>query len=170
MHFFSPANVMKLLEVVRPQGVAEDAVVTAMALGRRLGKVPVVVGNGFGFVGNRMLEARTRATERLLIAGALPHEVDAALTGFGWTAGLSLLYIVCLSTLVAFGIWGMLLREYKAGVVAPFSLLVPVTGTVAAHLAFGETFGPLRLLGMALLFAGIVITILPLHRRQAAQA
>ncbi|MET3890472.1 3-hydroxyacyl-CoA dehydrogenase [Bosea sp. OAE506] len=87
MHFFSPANVMKLLEVVRPQGVAEDAVVTAMALGRRLGKVPVVVGNGFGFVGNRMLEARTRATERLLIAGALPHEVDAALTGFGFKMG-----------------------------------------------------------------------------------
>lgn len=87
MHFFSPANVMRLLEVVRPQGVADDAVVSAMALGRRLGKVPVVVGNGFGFVGNRMLEARTRATERLLIAGALPHEVDAALTGFGFKMG-----------------------------------------------------------------------------------
>ncbi len=87
MHFFSPANVMKLLEVVRHAGVAEDAVVSAMALGRRLGKVPVVVGNGFGFVGNRMLDARTRATERLLIAGALPHEVDAALTGFGFKMG-----------------------------------------------------------------------------------
>jgi 3-hydroxyacyl-CoA dehydrogenase len=87
MHFFSPANVMKLLEVVRPEGVADDAIVTAMALGRRLGKVPVVVGNGFGFVGNRMLEARTRATERLLVAGALPHEVDAALTGFGFKMG-----------------------------------------------------------------------------------
>lgn len=87
MHFFSPANVMKLLEVVRPEGVADDVVVTAMALGRRLGKVPVVVGNGFGFVGNRMLEARTRATERLLVAGALPHEVDAALTGFGFKMG-----------------------------------------------------------------------------------
>ncbi|HEY5795601.1 MAG TPA: 3-hydroxyacyl-CoA dehydrogenase NAD-binding domain-containing protein [Bosea sp. (in: a-proteobacteria)] len=87
MHFFSPANVMKLLEVVRPEGVADEAIVTAMALGRRLGKVPVVVGNGFGFVGNRMLEARTRATERLLVAGALPHEVDAALTGFGFKMG-----------------------------------------------------------------------------------
>ncbi len=87
MHFFSPANVMKLLEIVRPDGVADDAIVTAMALGRKLGKVPVVVGNGFGFVGNRMLEARTRATERLLVAGALPHEVDAALTGFGFKMG-----------------------------------------------------------------------------------
>nr|WP_156640055.1 3-hydroxyacyl-CoA dehydrogenase NAD-binding domain-containing protein [Bosea sp. PAMC 26642] len=87
MHFFSPANVMKLLEIVRPAGVADDVVATAVALGRKLNKVPVVVGNGFGFVGNRMLEARTRAAERLLIAGALPHEVDAALTGFGFKMG-----------------------------------------------------------------------------------
>lgn len=87
MHFFSPANVMKLLEIVRPAGVADDVVVTAVALGRRLGKVPVVVGNCFGFVGNRMLAARTRAAERLLIAGALPHEVDAAVTGFGFKMG-----------------------------------------------------------------------------------
>ncbi|MFC5421360.1 3-hydroxyacyl-CoA dehydrogenase NAD-binding domain-containing protein [Bosea eneae] len=87
LHFFSPANVMKLLEIVRPAGVAEDVVATAIGLGRKLGKVPVVVGNCFGFVGNRMLEARTRAAERLLVAGALPHEVDAALTGFGFKMG-----------------------------------------------------------------------------------
>lgn len=87
MHFFSPANVMKLLEIVRPAGTAADVVATALALGRRLGKVPVVVGNCFGFVGNRMLAQRTRAAERLLIAGALPHEVDAALTGFGFKMG-----------------------------------------------------------------------------------
>lgn len=87
LHFFSPANVMKLLEIVRPAGVADEVVATAIGLGRRLGKVPVVVGNCFGFVGNRMLEARTRAAERLLVAGALPHEVDAALTGFGFKMG-----------------------------------------------------------------------------------
>jgi 3-hydroxyacyl-CoA dehydrogenase len=86
-HFFSPANVMKLLEIVRPKGAADDAIATAVALGRKLGKVPVVVGNGFGFVGNRMLEQRTRAAERLLVAGALPHEVDAALVGFGFKMG-----------------------------------------------------------------------------------
>jgi 3-hydroxyacyl-CoA dehydrogenase len=78
---------MKLLEIVRPAGVADDVVQTAIALGRKLGKVPVVVGNCFGFVGNRMLEQRTRAAERLLVAGALPHEVDAALTGFGFKMG-----------------------------------------------------------------------------------
>ena len=87
MHFFSPANVMKLLEIVRPAGVADDVIATAIALGRKLGKVPVVVGNCFGFVGNRMLEQRTKAAERLLIAGALPHEVDAALAGFGFKMG-----------------------------------------------------------------------------------
>ncbi|SEL73371.1 short chain enoyl-CoA hydratase /3-hydroxyacyl-CoA dehydrogenase [Bosea lupini] len=87
MHFFSPANVMKLLEIVRPAGVANDVIATAIGLGRKLGKVPVVVGNCFGFVGNRMLEARTRAAERLLVAGAMPHEVDAALTGFGFKMG-----------------------------------------------------------------------------------
>ncbi|WP_293798368.1 3-hydroxyacyl-CoA dehydrogenase NAD-binding domain-containing protein [uncultured Bosea sp.] len=87
MHFFSPANVMKLLEIVRPAGSADDAIATAVVLGRKLGKVPVVVGNGFGFVGNRMLEQRTRAAERLLVAGALPHEVDAALVGFGFKMG-----------------------------------------------------------------------------------
>ncbi|CAN7229770.1 3-hydroxyacyl-CoA dehydrogenase NAD-binding domain-containing protein [Bosea sp. LjRoot237] len=87
LHFFSPANVMKLLEIVRPAGTAADVVATALWLGRKLGKVPVVVGNCFGFVGNRMLAQRTRAAERLLIAGALPHEVDAALTGFGFKMG-----------------------------------------------------------------------------------
>jgi 3-hydroxyacyl-CoA dehydrogenase len=87
LHFFSPANVMKLLEIVRPAGTAADVVASALWLGRKLGKVPVVVGNCFGFVGNRMLAQRTRAAERLLIAGALPHEVDAALTGFGFKMG-----------------------------------------------------------------------------------
>lgn len=98
----------------------------------------------------------------LLLEG--PERVTAALTGFSLTAGLSLLYIVGLSTWVGFGIWGSLLRQYKAGLVAPFSLLVPITGTAAAFLAFGETFGPARLAGMALLFAGIVITLLPARR------
>ncbi|WP_376089945.1 3-hydroxyacyl-CoA dehydrogenase NAD-binding domain-containing protein [Roseomonas sp. CCTCC AB2023176] len=87
MHFFSPANVMRLLEVVRGKATAPDALVTAMELGRTLGKVPVVSGVCHGFIGNRMLARRTAAAERLLIEGALPEEVDAALTAFGFRMG-----------------------------------------------------------------------------------
>jgi len=87
LHFFSPANVMRLLEVARGAETAPDVLVTAMELGRRLGKLPVVVGVCYGFVGNRMLARRTQAAERLLLSGALPHEVDAAVTRFGFRMG-----------------------------------------------------------------------------------
>ena len=87
LHFFSPANVMRLLEVVRGKETAPEVLATALELGKRLGKVPVVVGVCRGFVGNRMLARRTQEAERLLIEGALPHEVDAALTGFGFRMG-----------------------------------------------------------------------------------
>lgn len=86
-HFFSPANVMRLLEIVRGKETALDVLATAIALGRRIGKVPVVVGVCHGFVGNRMLRARGIEAERLLLEGALPHEVDAALTEFGLPMG-----------------------------------------------------------------------------------
>lgn len=87
MHFFSPANVMKLLEVVRAKATAPDALATAAEIGRKLGKVPVVVGVCFGFVGNRMLARRTQQVERLLLEGALPDQVDKALTDFGFRMG-----------------------------------------------------------------------------------
>ncbi len=87
MHFFSPANVMKLLETVRGKNTSPDAIATAAAVGRALGKVGVVVGNCFGFVGNRMLARRTEAAERLLLDGASPSEVDAALVAFGFRMG-----------------------------------------------------------------------------------
>ena len=86
-HFFSPANVMRLLEIVRGAATAPDALASAVALGRRLGKVPVTVGVCYGFVGNRMLARRSASTERLLLEGALPQEVDAAVTGFGFPMG-----------------------------------------------------------------------------------
>jgi len=86
-HFFSPANVMRLLEIVRGAATAPDALATAVTLGRRLGKVPVTVGVCYGFVGNRMLARRSVETERLLLEGALPQEVDAAVTGFGFPMG-----------------------------------------------------------------------------------
>jgi len=86
-HFFSPANVMRLLEIVRGAATSPDALATAVALGRRLGKVPVTVGVCYGFVGNRMLARRSAEAERLLFEGASPQEVDAAVTGFGFPMG-----------------------------------------------------------------------------------
>jgi len=86
-HFFSPANVMKLLEIVRGQETAPDVLATAMAVGRRIGKVPVVVGVCHGFVGNRMLSPRQNQAERLLLEGALPRDVDAAAVEFGFPMG-----------------------------------------------------------------------------------
>ncbi|MEH3119133.1 MAG: 3-hydroxyacyl-CoA dehydrogenase NAD-binding domain-containing protein [Methylorubrum populi] len=87
LHFFSPANVMRLVEVVRAEDTAPDTLATANDLARRLGKLPVTVGVCFGFVGNRMLARRSAAGERLLLAGALPHAVDAAVTAFGFRMG-----------------------------------------------------------------------------------
>lgn len=86
-HFFSPANVMKLLEIVRGAETEPEVLATAIEIGRRIKKVPVVVGVCFGFVGNRMLRARSLETERLLLEGASPQQVDAALTGFGFPMG-----------------------------------------------------------------------------------
>jgi 3-hydroxyacyl-CoA dehydrogenase len=86
-HFFSPANVMRLLEIVRGAASAPDAVATALALARRLGKVPAVVGVCYGFVGNRMLARRSAEAERLLLEGASPQQVEAALVEFGLPMG-----------------------------------------------------------------------------------
>jgi 3-hydroxyacyl-CoA dehydrogenase len=87
MHFFSPANVMKLLEIVRGKASSDQAIATAIAVGKAMGKVPVVVGNCDGFVGNRMLARRTTECERLLLEGALPQQVDAVVLKFGFPMG-----------------------------------------------------------------------------------
>jgi 3-hydroxyacyl-CoA dehydrogenase len=87
MHFFSPANVMKLLEIVRGKDSNPQAIATAIAVGKTISKIPVVVGNCYGFVGNRMLQKRTIECERLMLEGALPHEIDAVVTKFGFPMG-----------------------------------------------------------------------------------
>lgn len=87
LHFFSPANVMQLVEVVRGRQTAKDVIATALALARRIDKVPVVVGVCDGFVGNRMLGKRHREVERLLMTGALPEQIDRVLTDFGFPMG-----------------------------------------------------------------------------------
>ncbi|HEY9057984.1 MAG TPA: 3-hydroxyacyl-CoA dehydrogenase NAD-binding domain-containing protein, partial [Aurantimonas sp.] len=87
LHFFSPANVMKLLEVVRGEKTATDVVATAMKLARAIGKTAVLVGVCHGFVGNRMLSARQREANKLILEGAMPWEVDRVLTDFGLPMG-----------------------------------------------------------------------------------
>ena len=87
MHFFSPANVMKLLEIVRGEKSSFQSIATAVAAGKLLAKIPVVVGNCDGFVGNRMLARRTTECERLLLEGALPQDVDAVVQRFGFPMG-----------------------------------------------------------------------------------
>ncbi len=87
MHFFSPANIMKLLEIVRGKATAFDTLQSAISVGRRIAKVPVVVGVCYGFVGNRMLHRRGIEADRLALEGALPQQVDAATTEFGFPMG-----------------------------------------------------------------------------------
>ncbi len=87
LHFFSPANIMKLLEIVVPARVADDVVVTAFALAKRLGKVPVRAGVCDGFIGNRMLAVYRRAADYMMEDGASPYDIDAAIRDFGFPMG-----------------------------------------------------------------------------------
>jgi len=87
MHFFSPANVMKLLEVVRGDKTADDVLATAMAIGKKIGKVAVVAGVCHGFIGNRMLAPRQIEAQKLLLEGATPAQVDKVHVDFGMPMG-----------------------------------------------------------------------------------
>ncbi len=87
MHFFSPANVMKLLEVVRGRETADDVLATVMALAKRIKKVAVVSGVCYGFIGNRMLMPRQVEANKLLMEGASPAQIDKVHTDFGMPMG-----------------------------------------------------------------------------------
>jgi 3-hydroxyacyl-CoA dehydrogenase len=87
MHFFSPANVMKLLEVVRGDKTAPDVLATAMDIGKKIGKVAVVAGVCHGFIGNRMLSERQIPANQLLMEGATPAQIDKVHTDFGMPMG-----------------------------------------------------------------------------------
>ena len=87
LHFFSPANVMKLLEVVRGEKTAKPVIATAMQLARRIGKVAALVGVCPGFVGNRILAQRQREAGKLILEGAMPWDVDRVLVDFGLPMG-----------------------------------------------------------------------------------
>ena len=87
MHFFSPANVMRLLEVVRGAKTSDTVLATVMGLARRIGKVGVAVGVCYGFVGNRILHQRGRESMALVEEGASPEQIDRVLTEFGFPLG-----------------------------------------------------------------------------------
>jgi 3-hydroxyacyl-CoA dehydrogenase len=87
MHFFSPANVMKLLEVVRGDKTAPDVLLTVMGIGKKIRKVPVVAGVCHGFIGNRMLMPRQIEATKLLLEGASPEQVDRVHVEFGMPMG-----------------------------------------------------------------------------------
>lgn len=87
LHFFSPANVMKLLEVVRGGQTAPGVLATGMALGEQLRKLPVLCGNAFGFIGNRIYNAYRKQCEFMLEDGAWPEEIDLTLETYGFAMG-----------------------------------------------------------------------------------
>ena len=87
MHFFSPAHIMKLLEVVRADKTADDVLATVMALARKIRKVPVVAGVCYGFIGNRMLQGYFREAQLCLVEGSLPQDVDRAMVDWGMAMG-----------------------------------------------------------------------------------
>jgi 3-hydroxyacyl-CoA dehydrogenase len=87
LHFFSPANVMRLLEIVRGAQTAKDVLATAMQLAKKIGKVAVISGVCDGFIGNRMVARYGAAAHDLIMAGALPNQVDKALEDFGMAMG-----------------------------------------------------------------------------------
>lgn len=87
LHFFSPANVMKLLEVVRGEATSPDVIATAFTLARQLRKVAVLSGNAWGFIGNRMLAVRRKEAEAMAVEGASPAQIDGVIEQFGLAMG-----------------------------------------------------------------------------------
>jgi 3-hydroxyacyl-CoA dehydrogenase len=87
LHFFSPAHIMKLLEVVRGEKTADDVLATCMQLAKRIRKVPVVSGVCYGFIGNRMLQPYGQQSQLLLLEGATPEQVDGAMQDWGMAMG-----------------------------------------------------------------------------------
>jgi O-acetylserine/cysteine efflux transporter len=98
------------------------------------------------------------------------ERIVQAMTHMNWMGVGSVVYLTVFATFIGYGGWGKLLKTYPASMVAPFSLLIPVFGTVSAYLVVGETFGPMRLLGMALILAGLAVIVLPRFSLRPTQA
>jgi len=131
LHFFSPANVMRLLEVVRGEKTSAETIATSMKLGKTLNKIAVLSGNAPGFIGNRMLGGYTRQAGEIILQGATPYQVDNVILGFGMPMGP-----FQMNDLVGLDLgW----RARKLGGVKPED--VPITARVADKLCEMERFG-----------------------------
>ncbi len=135
LHFFSPANIMKLLEIVVPAKVSADVVATAFALARTMKKVPVRAGVCDGFIGNRILAVYKQAADYLLEDGASPYEIDAAVRGFGYPMGPFQV------TDLAGGDIGWATRKRRAATRDPKARYVEIADRICERGWFGQKTG-----------------------------
>ncbi len=135
LHFFSPANIMKLLEIVVPAKVAADVVATAFELAKKLKKVPVRAGVCDGFIGNRILAVYKQAADYLMEDGASPYEIDAAVRGFGFAMG------PCQVTDLAGGDIGWATRKRRAATRDPQARYVEIADRICERGWFGQKTG-----------------------------
>ncbi|MFN7155436.1 MAG: 3-hydroxyacyl-CoA dehydrogenase NAD-binding domain-containing protein [Acidovorax sp.] len=135
LHFFSPANIMKLLEIVVPAKVAPDVVATAFELAKKLKKVPVRAGVCDGFIGNRILAVYKQAADYLLEDGASPYEIDAAVRGFGFAMGPFQV------TDLAGGDIGWATRKRRAATRDPLARYVEIADRICERGWFGQKTG-----------------------------
>ncbi|QHE84630.1 3-hydroxyacyl-CoA dehydrogenase NAD-binding domain-containing protein [Hydrogenophaga sp. BPS33] len=135
LHFFSPANIMKLLEIVVPSKVSADAVATAFELAKRLGKMPVRAGVCDGFIGNRILAVYKEVAEHMVEDGASPYEIDEAVRGFGYPMGPFQV------TDLAGGDIGWATRKRRAATRDPQARYVEVADRICERGWFGQKTG-----------------------------
>ncbi|ABM34854.1 3-hydroxyacyl-CoA dehydrogenase NAD-binding domain-containing protein [Paracidovorax citrulli] len=135
LHFFSPANIMKLLEIVVPAKVGADVVATAFALAKQLKKVPVRAGVCDGFIGNRILAVYKQAADYLMEDGASPYEIDAAVRGFGYPMGPFQV------TDLAGGDIGWATRKRRAATRDPKARYVEIADRICERGWFGQKTG-----------------------------
>ena len=135
LHFFSPANIMKLLEIVVPAKVGADVVATAFELAKKLKKVPVRAGVCDGFIGNRILAVYKQAADYLMEDGASPYEIDAAVRGFGFAMGPFQV------TDLAGGDIGWATRKRRAATRDPKARYVEIADRICERGWFGQKTG-----------------------------
>ncbi|MEG2629790.1 MAG: 3-hydroxyacyl-CoA dehydrogenase NAD-binding domain-containing protein, partial [Comamonas sp.] len=135
LHFFSPANIMKLLEIVVPSKVSADVVATAFELAKKLKKVPVRAGVCDGFIGNRILAVYKQAADYLMEDGASPYEIDAAVRSFGYPMGPFQV------TDLAGGDIGWATRKRRAATRNPAARYVEIADRICERGWFGQKTG-----------------------------